>query len=113
MPVTAKVNGMHPAIAQRLVLDLDPSFDHWIFCASGVHQWDWNGLLTEEEYLDYVLRSPNLLGVTWRASSKAYKMNDPRNQEKPFNMPSSKSHEQEIYESVQQQAKLKKQREQP
>lgn len=71
MPTAGMLQALNPIYSQVHFLSPDPYYNNWLFCSSDVYQWDWNGLLTTQEYLDYVERTPNLLQLQWRASQYA------------------------------------------
>lgn len=71
MPVSGEWKSMNPTISHKPLLAPDPLYNDWLFCLGGVYQWDWNALLTTQEYLDYVDRTPNLLKIKWRRSQYA------------------------------------------
>lgn len=110
MPVTGILSAVNPSATRRSVLEIDANYDDWIFHASGIHQWDWNGLLTKEEYLDFATRSSNLLRMDWRKSPNA-KPSAQANSFWPSSNPrTAESHIEDIAHNVQQQVKQKQKR---
>lgn len=71
MPVSGQWKSMNPNISRKPLLAPDPLYNDWLICLGGVVQYDWNALLTTQEYLDYVERTPNLLKIKWRRSQYA------------------------------------------
>ena len=68
MPLHGVFKSANPSLAALPLLAPDPHFNNWLFYIESVYEFDWNSLLTAEEYQDYVRTNPNLLNLSWSRS---------------------------------------------
>lgn len=97
-PAPGHFNSVNPKINSFSVTSPDQGYKNWLFSIEGVCQWDWNGLLTEEEYLDHVMRTGNLLGLRWTRSVYESIWNQEAPQE-----PDTIDHTQAMYDAIRRQ----------
>lgn len=97
-PTPGYFDSVNPKLNSFSVTAPDLGYRNWLFSIEGVSQWDWNGLLTEEEYLDYVMRTGNLLGMRWTRSQYASIWNQEEPQE-----PETIDHTQAMYDAIRRQ----------
>ena len=100
MPTQGYLDSVNPSASPSMLSAPDLGHRNWLFAFKNIDQWDWDSLLTEEEYLNHVMRTGNLLGIHWRKSQYASSWLD----FKP--LPPVIDQDKALYESIQRQKEL-------